>query len=170
MDVPLAVAETPMPPARQAPLPVELERAERAARADSGFLAGYYALIGDTLERVRWRPRGTEDAIVLVRPDDAHEQDELQHGHWMRTVPQQEVTVFRHYEARGRHVAGALLNLRRFEDGRIYAEWHQIQDAEPNHFTTIPPGFTWEKNDNYEHGWVEPGDLVDVWDFESGRV
>jgi hypothetical protein len=70
------------------------------------------------------------------------------------------------YQARGRHVGGALLELHSFRDGRIHARWSRVQDGEPNHAASIPDGFTWDRDDSH-HGWVDPGDLTQIWDVRS---
>ncbi|NUU19537.1 hypothetical protein HP550_20005 [Cellulomonas humilata] len=144
-----------------------LERAEQAARAHSGFLAGPYALVDGELLPTVMPPREGDPIVVRIDAGRAQERDTFERGQWTRTLAPAEVTATYAYEARARHSGGALLALRSYRDGRIYAEWHQVQDGEPNPFGSIPDEFTWEKNDNYYRGWVEPGDLSDLRDDRS---
>ena len=162
-DVPASAPETPAdPPSTQHPdTAAVLTHAEAAVRERDGFLAGWYALVGSTLVPLLYPPGSTGDVRALGAVLDP---DSPGHGRELITIAREDVTGIYSYEARGRHIDGGLLVLRATRAGRIYAEFHQVQDGEPNDHTMIPRGFTWEKNDNYDRGWLDPADLTGVWD------
>ena len=141
-----------------------LTHAEAAVRERDGFLAGWYALVGSTLVPLLYPPGSTGDVRALGAVLDP---DSPGHGRELITIAREDVTGIYSYEARGRHTDGGLLALRATRAGRIYAEFHQVQDGEPNDPTMIPRGFTSEKNDNYDRGWLDPADLTGVWDWRS---
>ena len=107
-DAPPVVADDPQPSDAPANDPhAALAQAERVARGTAGFLSGYYALVGPTLEPLWWPPRSTGDYTVRADPDDPRAY--LYYGHSLRTIARDDVTATYSYEARGRHIGGALL-------------------------------------------------------------
>ena len=104
-----------------------LTHAEAAVRERDGFLAGWYALVGSTLVPLLYRPGRTGEIRALGAVLDP---SSTGHGRELITIAREDVSGIYSYEARGRHTDGGLLVLRAARAGRIYAEFHQVQDGE----------------------------------------